>query len=66
MLTDLLLQITLSSAPADWKLPTFEEISSFSDVDSFVKWMIENNPEREGEIRQKFKTLKRLGYGLRD
>lgn len=57
MLTDLLFQIALATAPAGWKVPSLEEAVSFGDIDSFVNWMIENNPEREGEIRQKFETL---------
>ena len=60
MFTDLLFQMALSSAPAGWKVPSSADMQTINDVDSLVKWMIENNPEREGEIRQKFEALEGL------
>lgn len=60
MFTDLLFQMALSSAPAGWKVPSSADMQTIIDVDSLVKWMIENNPERESEIRQKFEALEGL------
>ena len=60
MLTDLLFQIAISSAPAGWKMPSLEEADSFGNIDSFVNWLIENNPEHTEEIRKKFEALKGL------
>lgn len=60
MFTDLLFQIALSSAPAEWKVPSLEEAVSFGDIDSFVNWIIENNPEHAEEIRMKFEAIKGL------
>ena len=60
MFTDLLFQMALSSAPAGWKVPSSADMQTINDVDSLVKWMIENNPERESEIRQKFEALEGL------
>ena len=66
MLTDLLLQIALSSAPTGWKVPSSSDVASINDIESLVKWMIENNPEHADEISKKFEALKNLGYGHRD
>ena len=61
MLTEALFQIVLSMAKCyGYKVPSYNESLSFCDVDSFVDWMIKNNPERKEEIEKKFEQFKKL------
>ena len=59
MIIDLLFQVAQSMAKSNkWNIPSYN--TSFDSVDSFVEWMIENNPERKEEIREKLEQFKKL------
>lgn len=59
MFTELLFQIVLSMAESNgWNVPSSG--ITFHNPDSFVDWMIENNPERKEEIEEKFEQLRTI------
>ena len=61
MFSEMLLQIALDMGTKDgWVTPTNEELNSLLNVDSFVQWLIDHNPDKADIIKERYNNFKNL------